>query len=197
MEGLAWLDVIKIAAGSGVVAAVFNVIFSAVKESLQRKEQRRLDAEFDAIHLISKLDALAVECANNFWIFHQAWGQARGTIHEKDVPGCSKPDVTIDAGSLAKIDRSIACRIAWLENDVSLGDNGIRARWEAYMDGYEASECYADLVGYYGYEALLISKALREKYSLTHAGAGWGMPKIEEQLKTCSENTKKLFKDDD
>ena len=196
MDGLGWSDIIKIVLASGVVATIISSGITWVKEKAQRDGQRKLDAEFDAIHLISKLDALAVRCANNFWEYHKLWNEARGTIHERDVAGCTKPDIAIDAASLSKIDRSLACRIAWLENDISLGADEIRSRWEAYMDTDDANEHYANLVGYFGYEALMISKLLRAKYSLTHEGPRWGMPQIEQQLKTCFDATKLFFKED-
>ncbi|MDD0973785.1 hypothetical protein [Pseudomonas fontis] len=98
---------------------------------------------------------------------------------------------------MSKIDRELACRIAWIENDISLGSDGIRARWEVYLDPEDAVEADANLVGYFGYEALLISKLLRSKYKRSHQRAQWGMPRIEEQLKECSENAKKFFEEHD
>ncbi|MFJ4347618.1 hypothetical protein [Pseudomonas sp. NPDC089401] len=194
MEQLALMDVLKIAAGSGVVAALVSSIITWIKEGRQRSAQRRLEAEIDAIHLITRLDALAVACANNYWEFHDRWSQLRGAEHAHDI-GCAKPELQIEPEKLAKIDRVLACRIAWLENDVSLGADGIRARWEAYLDTDEALDADADLVGHFGYEALLISRSLRDKYKLKFQGMQWGMPTIEKQLTECSERSKEFFKE--
>jgi len=71
MEELALTDVLKIAAGSGVVAAMVSSGITWIKEGRQRSAQRFLEAEIDAIHLITRLDALAVACANNYWEFHE------------------------------------------------------------------------------------------------------------------------------
>jgi len=196
MEGLVSGDILKIAAGSGVIAAVLTAVIGIFKDRWIRQEQARREAEIDAIHLISKLDGLAVQCANNYWSFHSAWGQMRGSSNTGNV-SCAKPNLDIDPGSLSKIDRSLACRIAWLENDVRLGSDGIRARWEVYLDTDDALEADADLVGYFGYEALSVAKELRKKYKLNYEGAQWGMPRIEEQLSECSVRSKKFFKDDD
>ncbi|EZP62688.1 hypothetical protein [Pseudomonas sp. RIT357] len=195
MDGLETWDIIKIAAGSGVLAGVVNFGASWFKEGRQRAQQRRLEAEIDAIHLISKLDALAVQCANNYWEFQDLWASVRGDKEEGKI-GCAKPELKIASEALSKIDRGLACRIAWLENDVRLGDDGIRARWKEYLDLEDALAADANLVGYFGYEALLISRELRNKYKLRSERIQWGMPQIEEQLSRCSSQTKKFFDDD-
>jgi len=196
MEGLEVWDIVKIAAGSGVVAALMNSAIVWFKEGKQRKAQRQLEAEIDAIHLISKLDALAVQCANNYWEFHDQWGSVRGTDQENQIV-CVRPELGIAPDSLSKIDRSLACRIAWLENDVRLGGDGIKERWVEYLELEDAMAADANLVGYFGYEALLVSKELRLKYKLNSERIQWGMRKIEEQLSKCSVQSKKFFKDDD
>lgn len=196
MEGLEVADMVKIAAGSGVIAALITSGIGWMKDKLQREEQRRLEAEIEAIHLISKLDAHAAQCARNYWMFHKQWSEIQGGESEARFLGCAKPELVVDPGSLSKIDRALACRIAWIENDVRLGNDGIRARWQLYNDPEDAIEADADLVGYFGYEALLISKALRSKYKLSYQGAQWGMTRIEEQLRECSENAKRFFERD-
>lgn len=197
MEGLQFVDVMKIAAGSGVVAAVVTAVIGLFKDRWQSREQRRIEAELQAIHLISKLDALAAQCARNYWEFHSSWSAIQHREGGGSIAGCVKPEFSVDPDGLSKIDRVLACRIAWIDNDIRLGSDGIRARWEVYLDSEDAVEADADLVGYFGYEALLISRLLRSKYKLSHQGAQWGMPRIEEQLKECSENAKKFFREHD
>ncbi|AYL16385.1 MULTISPECIES: hypothetical protein [Pseudomonas syringae group] len=194
MEGLVAGDIVKIAAGSGVIAALLTALVGILKDRWMRQEQALREAEIDAIHLISKLDGLAVQCANNYWSFYYHWGRAREGEGDGNV-SCDKPHLDIEPGMLSKIDRALACRIAWLENDIKLGSDGIRARWRAYLDTDDALEADADLVGYFGYEALLVAKELRKKYKLDYEGAQWGMPRIEEQLSECSDRSKKFFKD--
>lgn len=197
MEGLVWGDIVKIALGSGVVTAFFSFLFGLLRDSLQARKQRRIDGEIDAIHLISKLDALAAQCAHNYWSFHDLWSQLRGTGHENSAGGCDRPEINITPQELAKIDRKIACRIAWLENDIKRGNDRIQARWETYLDSDDAILASADLVGYFGYEALLISKQLRAEYGLSYSGPKWGLEMIEEVLKRCSESSKKFLNDND
>lgn len=198
MEGLAWADVVKIAAGSGVVAAVVSFGLGWLKDILQRKEERNLGAQFDAIHLITKLDVLAAECASNYREFEKTWGQIQESADVADYSGgflgCVKPEITIDSSSLSKIDRSIACHIAWLENDMSLVRDSFYEIREMHLNPDEAVESYADLVGYYGYIALLISRKLRKKYSLTSSRPNWRAAENAVLLKACSKRTKKLFK---
>lgn len=195
MEGLQFADVLKIAAGSGVVAAIVTALINFFKDRWQSREQRRFDAELQAIHLISKLDALAAQCARNHREFYSSWAEHLHMDESGGAPSCVKPEFSIDPDGLSKIDRALACRIAWIENDIRLGSDGIRARWEVYLDSEDAVEADADLVGYFGYEALSISKALRSQYKLTHQGAQWGMPRIEAQLKNCSENATRFFQE--
>jgi hypothetical protein len=193
MEVLGLGDIIKIGAGSGVVAAIFGSGISWLKEGWQRKQQLTHDAEIEAIHLISKLDAVAVQCAKNFWAFQKLRDEYRAN-QSADMKSCVKPALTLDVASVSKVDRAIACRIAWLENEIQLGDDEIMASWEEYLDTDDAYEADADLVGHFGYEALMIAKDLRSKYNLTHQGTRWGMPKIERQLSECSERMKKNMK---
>lgn len=198
MEVLAWADIVKIAAGSGAVAAVFSVGLGWLKDIFQRKEDRDRGAQFDAIYLISRLEVLAAECASNYREFEKTWGQIQDSADDGDFSGgfegCIKPEITIDSGSLSKIDLSIACRIAWLENDMSLARDTFYEIREIHLNPDEAFESYADLVGYYGYIALLISRKLRDKYSLTSSRPNWRADENAVLLKACSKRTKKLFK---
>ena len=198
MEGLAWADIVKIAASSGAVAAVFSVGLGWLKEIFQRKEERDRGAQFDAIYLISRLDVLAAECASNYREFEKTWGQIQDAAVDCDVSGgfegCKKPEVTIDSGCLSKIDRSIACRIAWLENDMSLARDAFYEIREIHLNPDQAYESYADLIGYYGHIALLISRDLRKKYSLISSRPNWRSAENAVLLKACSKKTRKLFK---
>lgn len=197
MEGLVWGDILKIALGSGVVTAFFGFLLGLLKDWLQARKQRRLEGEIDAIHLISKLDAVAAQSAQNYWSFHELWNQMRETEHQSKMSGCERPAISITPVEIAKIDKALACRIAWLENDIKRGSDRIQARWEANLDTEDAMLAGADLVGYFGYEALVISKLLREKYRLHYSGPNWGIDSIEEVLKKCYDESKKFLNDSD
>ena len=190
-------DLAKIALGSGVISAILGGAFHWFKEARTGRAERMRQAELDSIHLISKLDILAVQCANNFWSYHNVAGQLKGTDEENATPGCAKPDLEVAAIHLASIDRSIASRIAWLENDVSLGADIIQSRWENYLDSDEAADQYANLVGYFGHQALDISKALRKKYKLRYTGEKWGMPHVENRLAECAKDFQNFVERDD
>jgi hypothetical protein len=190
-------DIAKIILGSGVVAAVLGGGFQWIKEIFVKRSELRHEAEIDAIHLISKLDSLAVACANNYWSYHFIADQLRDTHNEHKTPGCSKPSLDLDGVSLDKIKRSIACRIAWLENDVSLGGDIIQSRWEHYLDSDDASDHFANLVGFFGHQALEISKALKKEYGLTYTGENWGMDHIEKRLEQCAAEAREFLKTDD
>lgn len=190
MEGLSWLDLTKIAITSSVFAAFVTVGLGWFKDVRQRKEQRALNAKFDAIDLVSKLDALAAKCFFNYKNFHTDW-------EKNDLSGktksCEMPSSLIEHNNLGNIDIQLACRIAWLGNEIYLCFDEIHTRWNEYLSPRDAYEQTANLVGYFGYEALLISKKLREEYKLTYQSPQWGMGDLVETLERCSNESKLFF----
>lgn len=195
MDGMDWPSILSIAAGSGVVAAVFSSLLNWIKEWSQKSAQRELDAKFDAIDLVSKLDALAAKCFFNYKNFHTDWEKANSEGSGTSINSCEMPPSLIDHSILANIDSVIACRIAWLGNEIYLSFDEIHARWNEYLDSRDAYEQSANLVGYFGYEAVQISQELRRKYQLTYQSPKWGMDGWVATLKQCSENSKKFFKE--
>lgn len=82
----------------------------------------------------------------------------------------------------SKIQRSIAAKLIWLENEITRGERVIMARWEAYLDSDEANEQHTALIGYFGWEALRISGMLIDEYSLGYARPDWGMGDVKNLL---------------
>lgn len=192
MEGLSWLDLAKVAITSSVFAAFITAGLGWLKDGRQRKQQRALNAKFDAIDLVSKLDALAAKCFFNYKNFHADW-EKNGFSGKTN--SCEMPPSLIDHSNLANIDSVIACRIAWLGNEIYLSFDEIHERWNEYLDSKDAYEQSANLVGYFGYEAMQISQELRNKYHLTYQSPKWGMDGWVATLKQCSEESKRFFKE--
>ncbi|QXG35507.1 hypothetical protein [Pseudomonas viridiflava] len=151
---LNWIDVLKVGLASGVVAAIVGAFFQGLKELLIKKMQTRQEAEIDAIYLITKLEALAVQCANRYWTYGERVSDYNSVGERGSAPSCLKPDVVIDDARLSKVKRNIAARIAWLENEIALGSDIISSRCSNYLDSGDANDQYAELVGYYGRQSL-------------------------------------------
>lgn len=195
MEGLSWLDLTKVAITSSVVAAFITAGLGWLKDGRQRKQQRALNAKFDAIDLVSKLDALAAKCFFNYKNFHADWEKAQEERRDSSIDSCVMPPSLIEHSNLINIDSVIACRIAWLGNEIYLSFDEIHARWNEYLDSRDAYEQSANLVGYFGYEAMQLSQELRKKYQLTYQSPKWGMDGWVATLKQCSEDSKRFFKE--
>ncbi|RBH53626.1 MULTISPECIES: hypothetical protein [Pseudomonas] len=75
-------DVIKIALGSGTTAALVGGVFQWIRDSHTKKREEMRNAKIDAVHLITKLDLLDMNCARAYWSYTEemddykahAWG---------------------------------------------------------------------------------------------------------------------------
>lgn len=195
MEGLDIWGIISIAAGSSVVAALTTEILGWVKDLRAKAGDRRAVAEVDAIFLIRDLDALAVSCANAIWEHEEVFAQLEGRPEQRDYPGCVRPELTVSKEALSKIDKHIAAKLAWLENELKLGQDQIKsAWWHDALDFNQAHDQQACLVGYFGAKALEVSGELRALYGLNSEQYKWGMNGVEELLIQMSKSSKKYLK---
>lgn len=162
------------------------------KESRAAEKQRTYEAELEAIFLIRKLDALAVECANNIREYSEIVGQLEDSPDAGSYGGCVKPDFDIDRSKISKIDKHIAAKIVWLENDMTLGREMIRSLWwHDALEWREAHENQANLVGYYGMSALNFAVKLRKHYGLAPQSYMWGMNGVDSELRVRAKRVKK------
>ncbi|RYG58135.1 MAG: hypothetical protein EON56_00555 [Alphaproteobacteria bacterium] len=160
-------DIVKIALGSGATAALLGGGLQWVKEALFKKGDALKLAKIEAVHLITKLDLVALNCAKARWRFTDEMDYYRSfRWGSNDYPTCMKPDSGIEPSELAKIDQLIAARIAWLDNEYSLGLEMIRIKLEFSADPPDLEEALANLIGHYGYQALRAGEALRKKYAI-------------------------------
>ncbi|WP_416638416.1 hypothetical protein [Pseudomonas sp. OHS18] len=181
-------ELIKIGLSGGLVVGITTFLLNLTKDYFAGRAKKADEASFDALFIIARLDALVVECANSIWDYNNQVAQLMGTEHEDKIGSCSRPDTPLEDLKLDKVDRALAARLIWLENEIIRGGRVILARWELYLDSDEANEQNTSLVGYYGWEAWLISEALRDKYSLRYTGPGWGMKAVKDTL--AEEHTK-------
>lgn len=160
-------DVLKIALGSGAIAALVGGVFQLIRDSLKSNREETKNARTDAIHLITKLDVLAMNCAKNLWVFSEDMDEYRGTRYgDSSYPRCQKPELGIEQSELGRIDYNIAAQIAWLENEFLLGRRMISIKMELSANPPEIEDAYSDLVGHYGFRGLALAKALRRKYDI-------------------------------
>ncbi|RXE54188.1 MULTISPECIES: hypothetical protein [Pseudomonas fluorescens group] len=177
----------KLVAGSSFVAAITTVFCTAVKDRLAKAGEKKAAAEVEAIFLIRELDLVAVNCANAIWDHGEIFHQLEGKPEQRKYPGCSRPEISVSKESLSKIDKRIAAKLAWLENEIKLGQDQIKsAWWHDALDFYEAHQQQADLVGYFGAKAMEISSDLRAMYKLDCSHYKWGMHGVGELLTASS-----------
>jgi len=160
-------DIVKIALGSGATAALLGGGLQWVKEAIFKRGDELRYAKVDAVHLITKLDLVALNCVKAHWRFSDEMDYYRSfRWGSNDYPTCKKPESGIEPSELSKIDQLIAARIAWLDSEFSLGLEMIRIKLEYSADPPDIEEALANLVGHNGYQALRAGEALRKKYSI-------------------------------
>jgi len=195
MEGIDAWELTKLVAGSSFIAAVTTVLFTGIKERLAKAGDRKAVAEVEAIFLIRELDLLAVNCANAIREHEEIFQQLEGRPEQRKYSGCARPEFTASRDALSKIDKNIAAKLAWLENEIKLGQDHIKsAWWHDALDFHEAHEQQANLVGYFGSRALEISLELRNLYGLDSGHYKWGMDGVDELLSAMSKQSKKYLK---
>lgn len=195
-SALTVLDLIKIALTSGVVAAVVSGIAQWLREAGHRTWVRSRAAESEAIFIAAKLDAIALDCARNIFDFDEQLHDYIDTHGAAPSPSCTMPSHSFSGIPIANIDRGLAAKIAWLENEVRSGQQIISIRYALYLDPPEAFEQHRNLVGYLGYEAMVIARQLREKYKLRPSVAKWGVSASEETFNKCKQEAEKFLATD-
>lgn len=190
------LDVLKIALGSGAMAAVVGGVFQLVRDGITSNREEKKSARTDAIHLITKLDVLAMNCAKNLWSFSEDMNEYRGTRYgDTSYPRCQKPGLGIDRSELGRIDYNIAAQIAGMDNEYLLGRQMILIKMELSSNPPEIEDAFSDLVGHYGLRALTLAESLRFKYGIEGDELVLRMKDrvIEDTLAQASTNVRKFL----
>ena len=160
-------DVVQIAMGSGAVAALVGGVFQWIRDGIKNYREERKSARTDAIHLITKLDVLAMNCAKSHWRFVEDMDDyKRNRWGDNSYPSCQKPQLEIDQLELSRIDYNIAAQIAWLENEFLLGTQMILIKMELSSDPPEIEDAFSDLIGHYGFRGLKLAEELQRKYDI-------------------------------
>lgn len=191
-------DVVQIAMGSGAVAAFVGGVFQWIRDGITNNREERKSARTDAIHLITKLDVLAMNCAKSHWRFVDDMENYKRTCWGDDCyPSCQKPKLEIDQSELSRIDYNIAAKIAWLENELLLGRQMILVKMELSSLPPDIEYAYSDLVGHFGYRALKLSEELQWKYDIEGRELILRMKDrlIEDTLSQASSNVRKFLSD--
>ncbi len=161
------LDVLKIAFGGGATAALVGGVFQLIRDFIKNKREDIKNARTDAIHLITKLDVLAMNCAKSHWRFVEDMEDyKRNRWGDNSYPSCQKPQLEIDQSELSRIDYNIAAQIAWLENEFLLGTQMILIKMELSSDPPEIEDAFSDLIGHYGFRGLKLAEELQRKYDI-------------------------------
>lgn len=188
MEGLGWLDVLKIAAGSGVVAAGINQAVQWVKD----RNKLKGEAQYCAVQLIAKLEHFGVACSYNVEWHERAIAEAP---HYQDMNNtCTMPGLTWSEDKLDVLQASISSRMAWLSTEIKLANEKATDNFEHDYDpeGYAIDR--VRIVGYFGYKSLVLADELRHTYNLPPLISDWSLDQKKIYLKRFWEQAKEHLK---
>lgn len=187
MEGLELWDVIKIAAGSGVVAACINQGFQWLKDYRKAKGE----AQYCAVQLIAKLELYAIECADNVAWHRRVMSESR-SVEPKDT--CCPPEMTWLEDRLDILDPGSNAAVSWLSTEVRLAQGVVKSNWDDDLDPDSYAAERISVVGYFGYKAIELADGLRLKYDLPPLISDWSLERTKSYLKQCWEQAKKYLK---
>jgi hypothetical protein len=188
MEGLGLWDVVKIAAGSGVVAAGIN---QGVQFWKDRNKQKG-DAQYCAVQLISKLELFGVECSHNV-----EWHERRiqEAPHYQDMTDtCSMPDLTWSEDKLDVLQASVSSRMVWLSTEIRLANAKAYDNFDHDPDPEGFAWDRVSVVGYFGYKSLILADELRRMYNLPPLISDWSLDQKSRYLKRFWERAKTNLK---
>lgn len=181
MDGLALVDVIKIAAGSGVVAAGVNQMIQWAKDRRKQSEE----AKYCAVRLIGKLERFALACADEATWYERIFAQGNNENM------CTLPEMTWLEDCLGPLDPRIGSQVAWLNTETSLAYGRVRENMESDhdLDG-QAVDCIT-VVGYIGYRAADLADQIRMKYKLPSLVSEWSLKDHKVHLARYRDRAKK------
>ncbi|WP_342309754.1 hypothetical protein WLF14_14175 [Pseudomonas fluorescens] len=184
---LGWGDIVKIVLASGVVAALIGV----AKDWFFRSREQKQEARFAAVGLVAKLDLYVLHSRRNLWLYRDAADQL---IPERDYqqwPVCAYPDMDISDESLKHIGTEHASSLAWISTEKALASQHLSAVEESSFNPIDVHGHKAEIVGYFGYEAYLLAKKLREEFTLPPFGQRWGVDDNFSDLELAWHRTKR------
>ncbi|MCV9917792.1 hypothetical protein OIU19_03220 [Pseudomonas sp. BT-42-2] len=160
---ISWLDVGKIVLGSGVVAGIVGWI----KDSWNKRSDRRREAKYAAIEALAMLDLYVLESRKNVRRYYEDSAGLTPEAHYQMWPSCSYPDFLFPQETLKRLSAEDACRISWLSTEKEVAHQYLAAIHEDELDPTRVEGHQAKMVGYFGYEAFLLSKSMRARYRLS------------------------------
>lgn len=184
---LGWGEIVKIVLASGVVAA----LISAAKDWIFRSRERKQEARFAAIGLVAKLDLYVLHSRRNLWSYRDAVGPLIPERDYQDWPVCSYPDMDISDSSLKHLSTEHASDLAWIATEKALASQHLSDIEDSSFTPIDVNAHKAEVVGYFGYEAYLLAKKLREEFALPPFGLRWGVDDDFSDLEVAWKRTKK------
>lgn len=167
---LGWGDILKIVLASGVVAAAIGWL----KDLVFKQRDRARDAKFSAIGVIAKLDLYALQSRANVRNYFDHIASLEPQRDYLNWPSCSYPETGITNEELKSLSYQHASDLAWIATEKALASHHLYAVNEDAHTPIDVYTHEADVVGYFGYEAFILARKLREKYSLPSFGKRWG-----------------------
>lgn len=170
-SALGWADILKIVLASSGVAAVIGWF----KDLHLKKKDRALEAKFAAIGVIARLDLYAIQSRQNVREYSEVTAGMDPHTHYQNWPRCTYPELDFTDDTLKQLDTEHASDLAWLTTEKALASEHLYAIHESAYDPTEVHEHKAEIVGYFGYEAYLLARKLRQSYDLQPFGHRWGI----------------------
>ncbi|MEX5664637.1 hypothetical protein ABFV57_07180 [Pseudomonas neuropathica] len=191
MDGLSGLEIVKIGASSGLVAAIGTHFFQIGRDWWKSKNE----AKFCAVKLIAKLEDYGLQCAssveNNRKIFPDE-------VDFKTAAACPIPPQTWSDDKIEALDAGAASKIFWLSTEITLAYQNIHSTAaKSYPEEFDPRDYLYDhlcVVGYFGYKALILADDLRRRYGLPGLIAEWSLEAKKAELKYYWEQAKKQAK---
>ncbi|WP_122432107.1 hypothetical protein [Pseudomonas viridiflava] len=188
MAGLEVWDVVKIAAGSGVVAAMINQGVQWLKDRSRQKGE----AQYCAITIIAKLEQFAIACSRSAEYHGRVINES--PYFDDFSKLCNLPELTWSEDRLDVLQSPVGARLVWLSTEIQLAHGKASDNFENEVDHEGYAMDRVSIVGYFGYEALLLAERLRREYSLPALISNWGLDQNKTELERLWERAKERLK---
>lgn len=161
--GLGLLELLKVVALSSLGAAAISYF----KDLHFRSKDKSERAKFAAIRVTAQLDMYAIKSQKNYFAYYEHVQQLEPEQDYRNWPTCSQPELAIEEEILSELSPNYAASLLWIETEKALALQHLYLIHEQSITPIDVYDHEADMVAYFGYEAHLLSKAMKRCYSLS------------------------------
>ncbi len=187
MEGTNWINIISIAAGSGVIAAFINQGFQWLRESRKDAKKTAAEATLNAIALVGVLDRYVASCYSEVKKHDEAGHFLGGSNW------CAVPELSLEGIKLECFHPDILAKLAWLKTERGFASHTAERALIKDNCPDDFNEDLMSICGYSGYELAQVARLLRTRYKLPPLLSGSVIEKKSQYLKAYWERAKDLI----